>query len=148
MFERFTPRARQVVVLAQDEARDHGHPYIGSEHILVGLIRERDGIAAEVIRRAGLNVDDVRAKLPPGEKDRPIGQIPFLRQAVRVLEAAGAAADSMNHSWVGTEHLLLGLVIEEGNLASQILGELGVAPTSVHERVRARLSGEARPRGE
>lgn len=142
MFERFTERARQVVVFAQDEARDRGHAYIGSEHLLLGVIRERDGIAAEAIRHAGVSADDVRAKLPPGETERPIGQIPFLRQAVRALEAAAAEADSMNHSWLGTEHLLLGLVAEEESLASQILSELGAAPAALRERIHVQLSGE------
>ena len=139
MFERFTNPARQVVVLAQDEARDLRHDYIGTEHVLLGLIREKDGLAARSLDELGVTADAVRARLQPGEGERRnAGQIMFLPPAKRVLESALEQADSMKHRWIGTEHLLLGLVDDTGSVGSRVLG---IAPESVRGHVLGLLGG-------
>jgi ATP-dependent Clp protease ATP-binding subunit ClpC len=140
VFERFTDRARQVVVLAQDEARDLRHDYIGTEHIVLGLIREEEGLAARALDELGVTADAVRARLQPGEgKRRNSGQIMFLPPAKRALESALDQADSMKHRWIGTEHLLLGLVDDTGSVGSRVLG---IAPQSVRSRLLGLLGGE------
>ena len=111
MFERFTGRARQVVVLAQDEARALNHDYIGTEHILLGLLREEEGLAARVLESLDVTVDDVRAHVERivgrGHEAR-LGQIPFTPRAKKVLELALREARSLGHNYIGTEHILLG----------------------------------------
>ena len=144
MFERFTERARQVVVLAQDEARHLKHGYIGTEHLLLGLLREEEGIAARVLERLDVDEVEVRAQVRQiiGEGDRvPPGQIPFTPRAKTVLESSLREALSMRHNYIGTEHILLGLVGENQGLAMRILADLGAdAETTRNEVVRA-LSG-------
>jgi ATP-dependent Clp protease ATP-binding subunit ClpC len=140
VFERFTRRARQVVVLAQDEARDLRHDYIGTEHIVLGLIREEDGLAARTLDELRITAADVRGRLAAGTGERRnSGQIMFLPPAKRALEAALEQADAMKHRWIGTEHLLLGLVADHESVGSRILG---VPPERVRERVLALLRGE------
>jgi ATP-dependent Clp protease ATP-binding subunit ClpC len=135
VFERFTERARQVVVLAQDEARDLRHNSIGTEHIVLGLLREREGLAARTLEDLGVTTEAVRARLVAGAGDRrDTGQIMFLPPAKRALDAALEQADAMNHPMIGTEHLLLGLVDDAESVGSRALG---VAP----ERVRSHLLG-------
>src|SRR6202050_3684069 len=124
MFERFTERARQVVVLAQEEARTLRHDYIGTEHILLGLLREEEGLAARVLESLGLSADRVRGHVVrivgEGNSDTS-GQIPFRPRAKRVLELALREALSLGHNHIGTEHILLGLVRENEGVAARLL---------------------------
>src|SRR5207253_7953647 len=109
MFERFTERARQVVVLAQEEARTLKHNYIGTEHILLGLLREEEGLGARVLESLGVTLEEVQGQVARivGEGDEvTTGQIPFTPRAKKVLELALREAQSMNHNYIGTEHLL------------------------------------------
>src|SRR5690242_8228844 len=124
MFERFTERARQVVVLAQDEARTLKHNYIGTEHILLGLLREEEGLAARVLDSLDITVEEVRAQVARivGQGDEvTTGQIPFTPRAKKVLELALREALSLGHNYIGTEHILLGLVRENEGVAARIL---------------------------
>jgi len=120
MFERFTPPSRNVIVCAQDEARALGHAFIDSGHVLLGLLRVEEGIAAGALAEVGIVHDDVRTALVAqhgsAEPDTT-GQIPFLPGAKRALDEACAAADAMNQHWIGTEHLLLGLAEVRPELA-------------------------------
>ena len=125
MFERFTERARQVVVLAQDEARALGHNYIGTEHILLGLLREEEGLAARVLASLDVTVEEVRAQVRrlvgQGDEDLVAGQIPFTPRAKKVLELALREALALKHSYIGPEHILLGVVRENDGVAAGIL---------------------------
>ena len=115
MFERFTERARQVVVLAQEEARILKHNYIGTEHILLGLLREKEGLAARVLESLDITVERVRAqvvRIVGSGEEVTSGQIPFTPRAKKVLELALREALSLGHNYIGTEHILLGLVRE------------------------------------
>jgi ATP-dependent Clp protease ATP-binding subunit ClpA len=144
MFERFTERARQVVVLAQDEARLLRHNYIGTEHILLGLLREEEGLAARVLWSLEVTVEEVRAQVASiiglGE-GTPTGQIPFTPRAKRVLELSLAEALSLGHNYIGTEHILLGLVREDEGVAARILLDFDVDPDRVRGATLAMLSG-------
>ncbi len=124
MFERFTERARQVVVLAQEEACTLKHNYIGTEHILLGLLREEEGLAARVLESLDITVERVRAQVVRivgfGEEVTS-GQIPFTPRAKKVLELALREALSLGHNYIGTEHILLGLVRENNGVATQVL---------------------------
>ena len=138
MFERFTERARQVVVLAQDEARALKHNYIGTEHILLGLLREEEGLAARVLESLDITVEEVRAQVARivGQGDEvTTGQIPFTPRAKKVLELALREALSLGHNYIGTEHILLGLLREEEGLAARVLESLDITV----ERVRAQV---------
>ena len=144
MFERFTERARQVVVLAQDEARALRHNYIGTEHILLGLLREEEGLAARALESLGITVDEVRAQVARivGQGDElTTGQIPFTPRAKRVLEHSLREALAMGHNHIGTEHVLLGVVREDGGVAARILLDLDVTPRDIAGAVVASLSG-------
>src|SRR5213593_3645496 len=124
MFERFTERARQVVVLAQDEARTLNHNYIGTEHVLLGLLRQEEGVGARVLETLGVTLEDVRAQVARivGEGEEVAsGQIPFTPRAKKVLELALKEALSLGHNYIGTEHILLGLVRENEGVAARIL---------------------------
>jgi ATP-dependent Clp protease ATP-binding subunit ClpC len=124
MFERFTERARQVVVFAQDEARTLKHNYIGTEHLLLGLLREEEGLAARVLTSIDVSPEEVRAQVARivGEGDEvTTGQIPFTPRAKKVLEMALREARSVGHNYIGTEHILLGLVRENEGLGARIL---------------------------
>ena len=124
MFERFTERARQVVVLAQDEARAFKHNYIGTEHLLLGLLREEEGLAARVLESLDVTVDEVREQVARivGQGDEVTsGQIPFTPRSKKVLELALREALSLGHNYIGTEHVLLGLVRENEGVAARIL---------------------------
>jgi len=136
MFERFTDRARQTVVLAQEEARKLGHDYIGTEHLLLGTLREGEGAAAVALHRLGINVTDVRTDVIAiiGEGTAtPTGHIPFTPRSKKVLELSLREALQLGHNYIGTEHILLGLVREGEGVAAQILVGRGVSL----ERVRA-----------
>ena len=146
MFERFTERARQVVVLAQDEARALKHNYIGTEHILLGLLREEEGLAARVLESLDITVEEVRAQVARivGQGDEvTTGQIPFTPRAMKVLELALREALSLGHNYIGTEHILLGLVRENGGVAAWILFDGGATPRRVAGELvhRARIVG-------
>src|ERR687885_605145 len=137
MFERFTERARQVVVLAQEEARTLKHNYIGTEHILLGLLREEEGLAARVLESLDITVEEVRAQVARivGQGDEvTTGQIPFTPRAKKVLELALREALSLGHNYIGTEHILLGLVRENENV--RMLSGPGRRRRTELERVR------------
>jgi ATP-dependent Clp protease ATP-binding subunit ClpC len=124
VFERFTERARQVIVLAQSEARTLKHNYLGTEHLLLGLLREEEGLAARVLATFEITVEEVRAQVARtvGQGDEVItGQIPFTPRAKRILELSLEAALDMGHNYIGTEHLLLGLLRENDGVAVEIL---------------------------
>src|ERR687884_408423 len=177
MFERFTERARQVVVLAQEEARTLKHNYIGTEHILLGLLREEEGLAARVLESLDITVERVRAqvvRIVGSGEEVTSGQIPFTPRAKKVLELALREALSLGHNYIGTEHILLGLVRENEGVAARILldfdadaekirneiirilsrrtknnpvliGEPGVGKTAVVEGLAARIAGNQVP---
>ena len=135
MFERFTERARQVVVLAQEEARHLGHNYVGTEHILLGLLREQDGIGAHALERLGVTVERVRADVRRiiGFLDEPpSGQLPFTPRAKKVLELSLREALGLGHDYLGTGHLLLGLIAEGQGVATHVLQDLGVDVGTLH----------------
>ena len=145
MFERFTDRARRVVVLAQEEARLLGHNYIGTEHIVLGLISEREGIAARTLERLGISLEAVRAKVEgiigEGAQDVPGGHIPFTPRAKKVLELSLREALALGHNYIGTEHILLGLIREGQGLGAEVLVNLGADLPVVREEVIQQLSG-------
>jgi ATP-dependent Clp protease ATP-binding subunit ClpA len=124
VFERFTEPAREVVVLAQDEARALKHDYIGTEHLLLGLLREEEGVAARALENLDVTVEEARAEVARviGEGDKsPAGQIPFTPRAKKVLELALREALALRHGYIGTEHILLGLARENEGVATRIL---------------------------
>jgi ATP-dependent Clp protease ATP-binding subunit ClpC len=144
VFERFTDRARQVVVLAQDEARRLKHNYIGTEHLLLGLLREEEGIAARVLGTLDLSADQVRGEVARvvGQGDEVTsGQIPFTPRAKHALERSLREALALNHKYIGTEHVLLGVVHEKNGVAARILEELGASADKVREEVLRTLGG-------
>ncbi len=143
MFERFTERARQVVVLAQDEARVLRHNYIGTEHILLGLLREEEGLAARVLWSFDITVEKVRAQVARivGEGDEvTTGQIPFTPRGKKVLELSLREALSLGHNYIGTEHMLLGLVRENEGVAARILLDFGADAETIRNEVMRMLS--------
>ena len=144
MFERFTERARQVVVFAQDESRRLGHDHIGTEHILLGLLREEEGIAARVLEGMGVTLDDVRAEVlrMVGRGDASsTGQIPFTAGGKQALELALREAVAMGHNYIGTEHILLGLVRADDGVAARILREHHADPETLRQEIVRVLSG-------
>src|SRR5438128_7915652 len=143
MFERFTDRARRVVVLAQEEARMLSHNYIGTEHILLGLIHEGDGIAAKALESLGVSLEAVRAQVEEiiGQgQQAPSGHIPFTPRAKKVLELSLREALRLGHNYIGTEHLLLGLLAEGKGVAAKTLSKFGVAYANALEAIVAILS--------
>jgi len=144
VFERFTERARQVVVLAQDEARELRHNYIGTEHLLLGLIREEQGLAARVLAALGVTLDDargrVRAVVGEGE-EATTGQIPFTPRAKRTLELALREAHALGHDYLGTEHILLGLARVGEGIALQILFDMGIEADALRSEVIRQFEG-------
>ena len=144
MFERFTDRARRVVVLAQEEARMLNHNYIGTEHILLGLIHEGEGVAAKALESLGISLDAVRQQVQDiiGEgQQAPSGHIPFTPRAKKVLELSLREALQLGHNYIGTEHILLGLIREGEGVAAQVLGKLGADLNRVRQQVIQLLSG-------
>jgi ATP-dependent Clp protease ATP-binding subunit ClpC len=147
VFERFTERARQVVVLAQDEARALKHNYIGTEHILLGLLREEEGLAARVLEQLDITVEEVRAQVARivGQGDEvTTGQIPFTPRAKKVLELALREALSLGHNYIGTEHILLGLVRENEGVAARILLDFDADAEKIRNEIIRMLSGPGR----
>jgi ATP-dependent Clp protease ATP-binding subunit ClpC len=142
VFERFTEQARQVVVRAQDEAQELRHNYIGTEHLLLGVLQTDDG-AGRVLLSLGVTADRARADVARivGEGDKPIsGQIPFTPRAKKVLELSLREARALAHDYIGPEHILLGLVREDEGIASQILRERGANADRVRDAVADALS--------
>src|SRR6201997_3898305 len=144
MFERFTDRARRVVVLAQEEARMLNHNYIGTEHILLGLIHEGEGVAAKALESLGISLDAVRQQVEEiiGQgQQAPSGHIPFTPRAKKVLELSLREALQLGHNYIGTEHILLGLIREGDGVAAQVLVKLGADLNRVRQQVIQLLNG-------
>ncbi len=144
MFEKFTDKARRVVVLAQEEAKLLNHNYIGTEHILLGLIHEGEGVAAKALEALGINLEQVREQVQDiiGQgQQSPSGHIPFTPRAKKVLELSLREALQLGHSYIGTEHLLLGLIREGEGVAAQVLTKLGADTNKVRQQVIQLLSG-------
>ena len=144
MFEQFTDRARRVVALAQDEARMLNHDYIGTEHILLGLIHEGDGVAAKALESLGISLDAVRQQvleiIGRGEQAPP-GHIPFTPRAKKVLELSLREAVQLGHNYISTEHILLGLIREGDGVAAKVLVKLGADLNRVRQQVIQLLHG-------
>ena len=150
MFERFTDRARRVVVLAQEEARLLNHNYIGTEHILLGLIHEGEGVAAKALESLGISLEAVRSQVEEiiGQGgSSPSGHIPFTPRAKKVLELSLREALQLGHNYIGTEHILLGLIREGEGVAAQVLVKLGADLSRVRQQVIQLLSGYQGPGG-
>jgi ATP-dependent Clp protease ATP-binding subunit ClpC len=139
MFNRFTERARKVVLLAKEEAKRFNHDYIGTEHVLLGLIREGEGVAAAVLQKLGLSPDNIRLEVEklvqPGPATMVSGDIPFTPKAKKVIELAMDEARALGHNYIGTEHLLLGLIREGEGVASQVLLNMGLDLNKVRNEV-------------
>jgi len=150
MFERFTERARKVVVLAQEEARHFNHNYIGTEHLLLGLLREDEGVAARALSSLGVTLDEVREQVESivgyGEEGSG-GQAPFTPRSKKVLELALREALQLGHNYIGTEHILLGLVRESEGVAARVLSNLDIDPDKVRREVVRMLGGGRGQRG-
>jgi ATP-dependent Clp protease ATP-binding subunit ClpA len=146
MFQRFTDRARRVVVLAQEEARRLDHNYIGTEHILLGLISEGEGVAARALNSIGISLDAVRQQVEEiigrGQQEPP-GHIPFTPRAKKVLELSLRESKQLGHNYIGTEHILLGLIREGNGVAAQVLVKLGADLKRVRQQVIQLLHGHA-----
>jgi ATP-dependent Clp protease ATP-binding subunit ClpC len=145
MFERFTDRARRVIAFAQEEAKRLHHNYLGPEHILLGLVREGAGVAAEVLQNLGVDLnairEEVEAASPPGDPGSEVIEVPFVPDAKRVLELAFEEARSLHHNYIGTEHLLLGLIKDSNGLGAKILTNLGLDLKRVREEIIRLLGG-------
>ena len=144
MFERFTDRARRVVVLAQEEARMLEHNYIGTEHVLLGLIHEGDGVGAKALRALDVDLDTLRREVEAlvGRGQQPTrGHIPFTPQAKKVLELALRESVQLGHDYIGTEHILLGIVREGEGPAAQVLQQRGIELNAVRQEVIRLLHG-------
>jgi len=139
MFNKFTERARKVILLAKEEAKRFNHDYIGTEHILLGLIREGEGVAAAVLQKLGLSPEKIRLEVEKlvqsGPSTMVSGDIPFTPKAKKVIELAMEEARSLGHNYIGTEHLLLGLIREGEGVASQVLMNLGLDLNRVRNEV-------------
>ena len=146
MFQRFTDRARRVVVLAQEEARRLDHNYIGTEHILLGLIREGEGVAAVTLKALGISLAPVRQQVEEiigSGQETPQGHIPFTPRAKQVLELSLRESLQLGHDYIGTEHILLGLIREGNGVAAQVLVKLGADQNRVRQQVVQLLHGRA-----
>ena len=144
MFERFTDRSRRVVVLAQEEARMLNHGYIGTEHILLGLLREGDGVAARTLESLGISLDAVRQQVEEvigRGQQAPSGHIPFTPRAKRVLELSLRESLQLGQGYIGPEHILLGLIRESGGVAAQVMVKLGADLNRVRPRVVELMHG-------
>jgi ATP-dependent Clp protease ATP-binding subunit ClpA len=146
MFERFTDQARRVVVLAQEEARLLNHNYVGTEHLLLGLIHEGQGVAAKALELLGIRLEAVRAQVEEiiGQGQMaPTGHIPFTPRAKKVLELSLREAKQLGHNYIGTEHILLGLLREGEGVAAHVLVKLGADLSPARRQVIGLLSGDA-----
>ncbi len=147
MFERFTERARKVIILAREEAIRLGHNFVGTEHLLLGLIREGDGLAVAILKKLSVNISVVKGEIEKivsvGSEFSPAGEIPFTPQAKKVLEYAISEARSLGHNYIGTEHLLLGLIREGEGIASLVLRDFGVSVASAKAQAQELLGEQA-----
>ena len=147
MFERFTERARKVIILAREEAIRLGHNFVGTEHLLLGLIREGDGLAVAILKKLNVNISAVKGEIEKivsvGSEFSPAGEIPFTTQAKKVLEYAISEARSLGHNYIGTEHLLLGLIREGEGIASLVLRDFGVSVASAKAQAQELLGEQA-----
>jgi ATP-dependent Clp protease ATP-binding subunit ClpA len=146
MFERFTDRARRSLFLSQEEARRLNHNYVGTEHLLLGLVSEGQGVAAKALESLGISLEMVRAQVEEsiGQGQRaPTGHIPFIPRAKKVLELSLREATQLGHNYIGTEHLLLGLVREGEGVAAQVLVKLGADRSRVRHQVIQLLTGHS-----
>jgi hypothetical protein len=144
MFMRFTDRARRVVVLAQDQARELGHGFVGTEHLLLGLLAEGEGVAALALESLGISLEEARGRVEEiagRGQDAPVGHIPFTPSAKKVLERSLREAVQLGHNYVGTEHLLLSLLAEGDDITAQVLAGRGAGYALAQERVVALLTG-------
>jgi ATP-dependent Clp protease ATP-binding subunit ClpC len=144
MFERFTDRARRVVVLAQEEARMLGHNHIGTEHILLGLVREGEGVAAKALESLGISLEAVRQQVEEiigQDRQAPSGHIPLTPRTKKVLELSLGEALQLGHNYIGTEHILLGLIGEGEGVAVQVLVKLDTDPGRIRRQVIQLLQG-------
>ncbi len=149
MFERFTERARETVVLAQEEARALRHNYIGTEHVLLGLLREEEGLAARALDQLHVTLEEVRGQVAGivGQGDEvTAGQIPFTPRAKKVLELSLRESRALGHHYIGTEHILLGLARENEGVAARILLDLGADAEKIRNEVVRMLGGPAAAR--
>jgi ATP-dependent Clp protease ATP-binding subunit ClpC len=151
MFERFTDRARKVMALANQEAHHFNHEYIGTEHILLGLIKEDTGVGATVLKDLGVDLQGIRNEVEnmvgSGPAIAPMGKLPHIPQAKVAIEQAIAAARGLNHHYVGTEHILLGLLAATEGIAHKVLAQLGVKTDEVRRRIAAVTAGATDPEG-
>jgi ATP-dependent Clp protease ATP-binding subunit ClpC len=148
VFERFTDRARRVVVLAQEEARLLDHDYIGTEHLLLGLAAEEEGIAARALADLGIDLGTARREVEEmvgRGRATPSGHIPFTRRAKQALESSLREALDLGHDHIGTEHILLGIVREGDGVAAQVLAKRATSPEAVRAQVRSRLEAGPAP---
>ncbi|MGH7409927.1 MAG: ATP-dependent Clp protease ATP-binding subunit, partial [Candidatus Methylomirabilis sp.] len=147
MFERFTERARKVIILAREEAIRLGHNFVGTEHLLLGLIREGDGLAVAILKKLNVNISAVKAEIEKivsaGSEFSPAGEIPFTPQAKKVLEYSISEARSLGHNYIGTEHLLLGLIREGEGIASLVLRDFGVSVAAAKAQAQELLGEQA-----
>jgi len=147
MFERFTERARKVIILAREEAIRLGHNFVGTEHLLLGLVREGDGLAVAILKKLNVNLATLKGEVEKivsvGSEVTPAGEIPFTPQAKKVLEYAISEARSMGHNYIGTEHLLLGLVREGEGIASLVLRDFGVTVPAAKAQAQELLGEQA-----
>lgn len=144
LFERFTDRARQVVVLAQEEARELQHNYIGTEHLLLGLLREEEGLAARVLESLDITIERARAqvaRLVGAEAEGTEGQVPFTPRAKKVLELALRESKDLGHTYIGTEHILLGIIREKDGVAARILRDFDADLETTRGELIRMLSG-------
>ncbi len=147
MFERFTERARKVIILAREEAIRLGHNFVGTEHLLLGLVREGDGLAVAILKKLNVNLTTLKGEVEKivsvGSQASPAGEVPFTPQAKKVLEYAISEARSMGHNYIGTEHLLLGLIREGEGIASLVLRDLGVTIPAAKAQAQELLGEQA-----
>lgn len=144
MFERFTDRGRLVVIKAQEEARRLNHDYIGTEHLLLGLIREGEGVAAKSLESLGIPLEGLRSQVEEAigrGTEVPPSKIPFTPRTKKVLELSVREAEQFGHTYTGTEHILLGLLREGDGVAAQVLVEEGAELTRVHQQIVDLLKG-------
>jgi ATP-dependent Clp protease ATP-binding subunit ClpC len=147
MFERFTDRALRVMVLAEEQARMHGHDWIGTEHILLGLIQEDDGVAITALESLGISLEAVRQQVEDmiggvGQKVPRAGRLPLTPRSKKVLELSSREAHRLGHNYIGTEHILLSLIRDGDGVAGQALAALGADLTRVSQQVTELLNGE------
>jgi len=151
MFERFTDRARRVVVQAQEEARALDHNYIGTEHILLGLVAEGNGVGAQALEALGISLETVRLQVEEAVgrgQHTPSGHIPFTPKAKKVLELSLRESVQLGHHYIGTEHVLLGLIRQDDGLAARVLSALGADLDRTREQVVRLLDEYRRQHGQ